>query len=83
MSELTSPNAEAVVCLQAYGIDKNNVSVGRLGQACVLINDDRGVGRGRGIRDASEGLETTTEAAGSRQRARGIYNGNGGVGGGI
>ena len=32
--------------------------------------------------NASKGLETTTEAAGGRRQARGMYDGNGGVSGG-
>ena len=48
------------------------------------LSDDNGcVVRGRGIRDASEGSEKTMEAAGDRRRARGIYDDDGDVGGGI
>ena len=38
--------------------------------------------KGRGKEDASEGLETTTEAAGARRWSQGIYDDNGGFGGG-
>ena len=58
--------AGAEVCLRAQLID----------------NDNGGVGKGRGIDDASKVLETTTEAAGARQRAQGIYDDDRGVGGG-
>ena len=51
------------MCLWAQGIDKNNGGGVRLRRACVLINDYGGVSRGKGIYDASEGLETTIEAA--------------------
>ena len=47
-----------------------------------LSDDDGGVGGVRGIDDASEGLEMTTEAAGVRQRERGTYNNDGGLDGG-
>ena len=55
------------MCLQAQGIDNN---------------DNRGVGRGRGIRNAPDESETMTEAAGSRRQARVIYDGKGDVRGG-
>ena len=77
-----SPTAEAPVCLQAESIDDNGGGVGRVRRAKGIINNDGVVDRGRGIRDASEGSETTTEAAGSRQRAQGIYNNNEGLEGG-
>ena len=51
-------------------------------RAIGISDEDGGVGRGRGIRDASDGLETMTTAAGARQRYQGIYDDNGGVGGG-
>ena len=44
------------------GIDNNNDGVGRVRRAGRISNDGGGVGRGRGIYDASKGLETTTEA---------------------
>ena len=52
------------MCLQAKGIDDDNGGVGRRRQDQKLSDDDGGVGRGRGIEYTSEGLETTTEAAG-------------------
>ena len=70
------------MCLQAQGIDNDNSVASRVTRAHRLSDNDGVVGRGRGINDASEGLETTTEAAGDIQWARGIYNNNGGVGGG-
>ena len=57
--------------LQFQVIDDNGSGVGRLRRARGISNDDRIVGRGRGIYDASEGLETMTEAAriqGQQQR---------------
>ena len=57
---------EAPVCLQDQGIDNDNGAVDRVRRACGPSDDDRGVGRGRVIYDASEGLETTTEASGAR-----------------
>ena len=66
--------------LRAQGIDNDDGNIGRLRQARGLSNDDRGVSRGRGIYDAPEGLETTAEAAVSRQRVWGIYDDNRGVG---
>ena len=68
------PTAEETVCLRAEGIDNNNGGVRRVRLSKGLSNDDGGVGRGRGIRDASKESETTTEAAGARRQARGIYN---------
>ena len=69
------------MCLRAQGIDDNG-EVGIVRQDRRLSNDDGGVGRGRGILNASEGSETMTKAARSRQRAQGIYDNNGGVRGG-
>ena len=69
------------MCLRDQGIDNNRGGVGRVRLAHGLSNDNRGVDRGRGIDDASKGLETTTEAAGARQRAQGIYDNNGDVDG--
>ena len=45
----------------------------------VIRDNDGCVGRGRGVHDASKGMETTTEAAGDRRRDRGIYGNDGGV----
>ena len=78
-----SPTTDALVCLQDQGIDDDNNSVGILRRGLGLSNDDGGVGRGRGISNASKVLETTTEAAGDRRRAQGIYDSDGGVQGGI
>ena len=69
--------------LRAQGIDDNNGVVGRVRRAHRISNEDGGVGRGRGIYDASKGSETRTEAAVARQRSRGIYNDDGDVGGEI
>ena len=54
------------MCLRAEGIDNNNGGVIRVRRSKGLNGNDGGVGRGQGIRDASEGSETTTEAAGAR-----------------
>ena len=70
------------MCLRAQGIDDDDDGVVRVRRARGLRDYYGGVGRGRGIDDASEGLDTTTEAAGDRQRAQGIYDDGGDVGGG-
>ena len=71
------------MCLLAECIyDDVDSGVGRVRRAKGLSNDNEGVGRGRGICDASEALETTVEAAGDRRRDQGIYDDDGGVGGG-
>ena len=70
------------MCLRAEGIDNNEGGVGRVRRYKGLSDSDGGVGRGRGIRDASKGLETTTEAAGDRRWAQGIYDDDIGVEGG-
>ena len=59
-----SVTAEEVVCLVAQGIDDNNGDFGVGSQARGLSYDGGGFGGGQGIDDASEGLETTTEAVG-------------------
>ena len=51
------------MCLRAQVIDDNKGVVARVRQAHGLSNDDGGAVRGRGIDDASEGLETTAEAS--------------------
>ena len=43
-----------------------------------ISDDDGGIGRWRGIYDASVGLETTPETAEARRQAQGIYDNNGG-----
>ena len=53
--------------LRDQGIDENNIGFGIARPVGGLSNSDGGVGRG--IRDASEGLETTMEAAGARKRS--------------
>ena len=58
------------MCLRAQGIDNEGGGVVRVRQARGLSDDDRCVGRGQGIDNASEVLEKTTEAARARQRAR-------------
>ena len=70
------------MCLQEEGIDDNNSGVERLRQAKGLRKDDGGVGRGQRIRDTSKGSETTMEVAEIRRQDRGIYDDNGGSGGG-
>ena len=70
------------MCLQDQGIDNDDGGVIRVRWACGLSENNRGLGRGQGIYDASKGLETTAEAAGDRQRAQEIYDNNSGVGGG-
>ena len=70
------------MCLGAENIDDTKGGVGIVRWAKGLSDYNRGVGRGQGIRDASEGSETTTEAAGDRQWSQGIYDNNGGVEGG-
>ena len=54
---------EAPVCLQYQGTDENDGAVDRVRHAHGLSDDDGGVGRGRGLEDASKGWETTTEAS--------------------
>ena len=59
------------MCLWVQGIDDNGGSIGRVRQAHGIRDDDRGVGRERGVYDASEGLDTTTDVTriqGRRQR---------------
>ena len=61
------------MCLQAQCIDDGGGGGGRLIRARGISDDNRGVGRGQGIDNASELLETTTEVArilGQRQRMR-------------
>ena len=71
------------MCLRDQGIDNDDGGgVFRVRRACGLSDNNGGVVRGRGIYNASEGFDTTTEAARDRRRARGIYNNNGSVGGG-
>ena len=70
------------MCLRAEGIDDDDSDVVRVRQAKGLSDNNRGVGRGRLICDASKGSESMTEAAGARRRARGIYDDDGGVDGG-
>ena len=71
------------MCLRDQGIDDNNGVFGRVRQARGISNDNGGVRRGQGIDDETEGLETTTEAAGVRDRDKGIYDDDRGAGGGI
>ena len=68
------------MCLQVQSIDNNNGNVGRVGRAREHSNNNQSVGIGRVIDDASKEYETTTEAVGNRQQARGIYNDGRGVG---
>ena len=72
--------AEAPVRLQDQVIDENDGGFGRVRQANRLGNDNRGVIRGQRIYDTSKVSETTTEAAGARQQAQGIYDNDGGGG---
>ena len=69
------------MCLKAQVIDDGDGGFGRLIRTRRLSNDNGGVRRGRGKRNTSKGLETTTEAAGAQRRAQGIYDGNGCIGG--
>ena len=70
------------MCLWAEVIDTKNGGVVRVRRSKGLIDNDEGVGRGQDIRRASEGSETTAEAAGASRRAQGIYDNNIGVRGG-
>ena len=65
------------MCLQAEGIDNDNVSVERVRRPKGISDNDRKIRRGLGIHDASKGSETTTEAAMDRRQDQGIYD-NGG-----
>ena len=65
------------MCLRAEGIDDNDGCFVRLIRSKGLRNNDGGVGRGQGIRDASKGSETTTDTAGGRRRSGGIYEDDG------
>ena len=73
---------EALVCLQDQGIYNNNDYGIIIGRSQGLSKNYRCVSRGQGIRDASEVLETMTEAAGDIRRTQGIYDNNIGVRGG-
>ena len=53
------------MCLRDKGIDNNDDGIGRVQQTRRLIDNNRCVSIGRGIDDASEGLETTAEALGA------------------
>ena len=68
--------------LQTQYFDDDDGSVGRVRRARGISNNNRGIERGRGIYDVSEGSETTTDAAGARRRFQGIYDDVGGVSGG-
>ena len=70
------------MCLRALTIDNGNGGISRVRRARGLSNDDKGVSRGQGIYDASEGSETTTEVEGARRQDQGIYDDNRGVVGG-
>ena len=50
--------------LRDQGIDNNIKGVARVRRAHGISNDGRGVGRGQGIYNTSEGLETTPEEEG-------------------
>ena len=59
------------MCLRDQGIDDDKGIVDRVRRDRRISNDDEGVGRGRGIDDASEGSEATTDASriqGKRRR---------------
>ena len=51
------------MCLRDQVINNNDVSVRRVRWSCGIDDNDGGVGRGRVIDDASEGLEMMMEAA--------------------
>ena len=53
---------EAALCLRVQEIDNDDGDVGKGRRTRGLSDRNRGVGGGRGIDDASKGLETTTEA---------------------
>ena len=67
------------MCLWYQGIDNDDGGGVRVRRARRLSDDNGGVGRGRGIEDASEGLETRTEMVGAMQRGQGIYSDDGGA----
>ena len=52
------------MCLWDQGIDNDGGGVARLRRARRLSDDNRGIGRGQGIRNVSKVLETPTESAG-------------------
>ena len=59
------------MCLRAQVIDDDACVVDRVRQSRGPSNNNRGVGGGQGIDDASNGSETTTEASriqGQRRR---------------
>ena len=70
------------VCLRDKSIDNNDGSVRRVKRSCGIRTDNGSVGGRRGIDDAHKVSETTTEAAVGRRRAQGIYDDDGGIGGG-
>ena len=70
------------MCLRSQVIDNEDSGVGGGRRYRGLSGDNGGVDGGRGIDNASEGLETMTEVAGDRQRSQGIYDNDGGVSGG-
>ena len=57
------------MCLrsQVIGDDSGSVGGGRRDRG--FSNENGGFGRGRGIDDASDGLETTAEVAGFQQKS--------------
>ena len=61
------------MCLRSQGIDDDDGVVERVRQAHGLINNNGGVGRGRGIDNASDGLETTAEASRIQGRRRRLW----------
>ena len=56
------------MCLRAQGIDDNDGGLVRGRRARGPSNYNRCISGGRGIYNASEGLDTNTEAAGDEQR---------------
>ena len=73
-SEWTSLTAEAPVCFRAEGFEDNNIDVWRVRHTKGLSDDDGGISRQQGIRDAPKESETTTDAEGDRRRSRRICN---------
>ena len=71
-----SPTMDTPVCLQEEGVDDG---VGRVRRSKRLSDNDGGVGRGQGVRDVSEGSETTMEATGDSRRPQVIYDNDRGV----
>ena len=66
------------MCLRDQGIDDNDGVVARVRRSCGLNDYSGGVGKGRGIDDASEGFETMTEALRIQGRRQSLWRCDGG-----